>query len=74
METDQIKFFVEECAGEEVDRIQEIEFSGVVEHAAVEEKLAGFFHGIVHFFHGFAAVDVQQQAGIFAVELIEDGK
>lgn len=46
VETDQIKFFVEECAGEEVDRIQEIEFSGVVEHAAVEEKLAGFFHGI----------------------------
>ena len=35
-----------------------------MEHAAVEEKLAGFVDGGVDAFHGFAAIDVQQQVRI----------
>lgn len=79
VEADQVKFFVEECAGEEVDRIQKIEFSGVMEHAAVEldvgvDDVAGeelhtfisaFVAGVFDVFEGFAlAFEQKITAGV----------
>lgn len=45
-----------------------------MEHAAVEEKLAGFVDGGVDAFHGFAAIDVQQQVRILTVKFVENGE
>ena len=73
-QSDQVKFLIEKGTRKQVDRIQEIEFSGVVEHAAVEEKLAGFVDEGVDAFHGFAAIDVQQQVRILTVKFVENGE